>query len=66
MLENPNGARLVDEREAARMLACSVHMLRSLRLKKEPPYWYKIGRLVRYGIDDLERYLACNKVGGLR
>jgi hypothetical protein len=42
-----NPDRLLDEREAAQILCCSVALLRKMRLFATGPSYCKIGRLVR-------------------
>jgi hypothetical protein len=53
---------LYDEREAARMMSCSVALLRKWRLFGEGPAYCKIGRLVRYRQQDLGAFLDQNRV----
>ena len=62
----PNaGSKLLSEREAAQYLHCSVGFLRRGRLFRTGPAYVKIGALVRYRQDDLERYISVNRVGEL-
>jgi predicted DNA-binding transcriptional regulator AlpA len=53
---------LFDERAAARMIACSVALLRKWRLFDEGPSYVKIGRLVRYTQEDLDAFLDQHRV----
>jgi excisionase family DNA binding protein len=53
---------LVDEHEAARLLAISVKTLRRWRWAKREVPFVKIGRSVRYETPDLERYIAERKM----
>lgn len=53
---------LLDEREAAKVMSCSVALLRKFRLFGEGPAYVKIGRLVRYRQEDLEEFLDSHRV----
>jgi hypothetical protein len=53
---------LFDEREAARIISCSVGLLRKWRLEHEGPAYCKIGRLVRYRQEDLNAFFDSNRV----
>lgn len=55
-------SRLLDEKEAAELLGCSVAFLRRRRLFHTGPSFTKLGRLVRYPLEDLEAYVAANRV----
>ena len=55
--------RMVDEHEAARMLAMSVAMLRKWRWLKEGPRYRKIGRRVVYQIADIDAFIASLPAG---
>lgn len=55
---------LLDERQAAKSLGCSVGMMRKFRLLGCGPAFCKIGRLVRYRQADLEAFITANRVGG--
>jgi hypothetical protein len=56
-------ARLVyDSRTAAKLLGISVSILNSWRQTGEGPDYIKVGTLVRYHPDDLQRWLAANRV----
>ena len=58
-MNNPN---LLNEREAAGVIACSVALLRKWRLFEEGPAYCKIGRLVRYRQEDLNAFLESHRV----
>ncbi len=51
----------VDEDFAAAYLGCSVHKLQRDRRKGSAVPFIKIGRSVRYDIDDLDEYLSKQK-----
>jgi hypothetical protein len=52
----------VDERKAAEELALAVQTLRNWRhLRKGPPY-IRLGRSIRYRIDDLRKYMEENRI----
>lgn len=53
---------LCDEREAAKIISCSVALLRKWRLFREGPAYVKIGRLVRYRQEDLAAFLESHRV----
>jgi hypothetical protein len=53
---------MFDERAAAKMLGCSVALMRKWRLFGEGPAYCKIGRLVRYRHEDLDAFLAAHRV----
>lgn len=54
---------LLDEKEAAVVLKCSVAFLRRCRLFRTGPPFAKIGRLVRYRMQDLVGYIEASMVG---
>jgi hypothetical protein len=54
--------KLLDEKEAASLLNCSVAFLRRCRLFRTGPSFVKVGRLVRYQMEDLLAYIAMNRV----
>jgi excisionase family DNA binding protein len=58
-MENP----LLTERETAKLLNCSVAFLRRFRLIRQGPPFIKLGRLVRYRVQDLEAYITENTEG---
>ena len=51
---------LLDEKQAAEMLNCSVQLLRKWRALKAGPTLVQIGRCVRYRFDDVNSYIAAN------
>jgi hypothetical protein len=53
---------LYDEKQAAKMISCSVALLRKFRLFGEGPAYCKIGRLVRYRQEDLAAFLDQHRV----
>jgi hypothetical protein len=53
---------LFDERSAAKVLSCSVALLRKWRLVGEGPAYVKVGRLVRYRQADIDVFLNANLV----
>jgi hypothetical protein len=55
---------LLTEREAARILACSVSALRKWRREGRGPQATHIERLVRYDVRVIERFLANNRAQG--
>jgi hypothetical protein len=57
-----NNTTLLNEREAAGVIACSVALMRKWRLFREGPSYVKIGRLVRYRQDDLNAFLDSHRV----
>jgi hypothetical protein len=54
--------RLVDEDAAAAYLGRSVASMQRDRALKQGPRYVKIGRLVRYLVEDLEAYVRANVV----
>ncbi len=51
---------LLTERQAARILNCSVQLLRKWRGKNQGPRRVRLGRCVRYSPDDLRVFIAAN------
>jgi predicted DNA-binding transcriptional regulator AlpA len=60
---NIQTAQLMSEREVAQMLNCSAKTLRNDRSMGRGPKWVKIGRLVRYRIEDVLAYIDANPGG---
>ena len=56
----PDLPRLVDERQAARLLAVSVGLLRKWRRQSCGPAFTRCGRCVRYNVDAIQNFLAEN------
>lgn len=55
--------RLVDEREAASILSCKPQTMSVWRLRGTGPIFIKVGRLTRYRLSDLAKYIearACH------
>ena len=50
--------QLLKEQEAAKLLRISVQLLRKWRAQGEGPKHIKLGKCVRYSLDDIERYIA--------
>ena len=53
---------LLNEKQTAQYLCCSVAALRKWRLLGKGPTYCKIGRLVRYADADLAEYLEAKRV----
>jgi hypothetical protein len=52
--------RMLDERQTARLLACSVAALRRWRREQRGPEFVRFERCIRYDLRAIERYLAEN------
>ncbi len=60
-----NALNVLNEREAAAVVGCSVALLRKWRLFGEGPTYIKLGRrLVRYRPEDLTAFLDAHMVTG--
>ena len=65
---DPPVRRLLTEKEAAVYLTVSVAFLRQSRMRNPPPkstpgpVFYKFRKLVRYAIEDLDRWLAEHRI----
>ncbi len=63
---NPTNAvvddALVSEREAAKILGCTVSCLRAWRTRRIGVPHYRVGRLCRYRVSDLQEYLTQHRV----
>jgi hypothetical protein len=57
-----NNLNVLNEREAAALVGCSVALMRKWRLFDEGPAYCKIGRLVRYRLEDLTVFLDQHRV----
>jgi hypothetical protein len=57
---------LQTEEQVAKQLNVSVASLRRWRLVNRGPQFIKVGSLVRYRLDDIERWLADLPTGGER
>ena len=53
---------LIDEKEAATWLGCTVSAMRKWRLLGKGPAFCRIGRLVRYSEADLTAFTDANRV----
>lgn len=53
---------MLDEKEAAEMLGCSVALLRKWRLFGAGPAYVKLGRLVRYSATDIAAFIDRHRV----
>jgi hypothetical protein len=53
---------MLNEKDAAKYLGCSVGLLRKWRLLGEGPAFCKLGRLVRYSEADLTAFVQANRV----
>ncbi|HLM99282.1 MAG TPA: helix-turn-helix domain-containing protein [Bryobacteraceae bacterium] len=54
--------RLIDEKEAAEILGCTVSAMRKWRFLGKGPAYCRVGRLVRYSGADLAAFLDANRV----
>jgi hypothetical protein len=54
--------KLFNEVQSAKMLGCSVALMRKWRLFSDGPSYVKIGRLVRYRLEDLNTFLDSHRV----
>jgi hypothetical protein len=57
-MERPTLPQMVDEREAARMLAVSVAALRRWRRERRGPRFTRLERCVRYDLRAIEQFLV--------
>ena len=53
---------LLNETQAAEILAVKVPTLRVWRWKRQGPKWHKIGRLCRYSRADLDAYINAARI----
>ena len=53
---------LVLERKAAELLGCSVYTLRAWRTRKTGLPWVRVGRLVRYELSAIRKFIESGKV----
>ena len=53
---------LMNEREAAKRLACKVSTLRKWRFLEKGPVYIQVGRLIRYSEADLIAFMDANRV----
>jgi hypothetical protein len=57
-----NGRQLFTEKEVASILACSLKALQAWRMQRRGPCYHKVGRIVRYSSDDIQKYLAESRI----
>lgn len=57
-----NQPRAVNEKEASQMIGVAVQTLRNWRHQRKGPVYIKMGRLVRYEIDDLADFIRSRKI----
>jgi predicted DNA-binding transcriptional regulator AlpA len=50
--------QLLDEKQVAQLLSCSVQLLRKWRATSEGPKHIKMGRCVRYALDDVRSFVT--------
>ncbi|MFZ7127805.1 MAG: helix-turn-helix transcriptional regulator [Desulfobacterales bacterium] len=53
---------VIDEKKAADFLGWSVQTLRNRRTKREAPAYLKLGRSVRYRLEDLEDFVNQSRI----
>lgn len=53
--------RLINERQAAHMLGCSIFKMQRDRRIGSPIPYIKLGRAIRYNIDDIEAYIKAHQ-----
>lgn len=54
--------RWIDEKEVSKITGIAVQTLRNWRFQQKGPPYCKLGRMVRYGFDDLNRFMEENKI----
>ena len=57
-----NEKRIVGEKKAAVAMGLAVQTLRNMRHQRRGPAYLKIGRSVRYDLQDIEAYLQKRKI----
>jgi len=57
-----NDSHLLNERQAAEGMGCSVALMRKWRLCGDGPAYVKLGRLVRYRQPDIDAFLEAHRV----
>ena len=62
-MTEPNvlACQLLNEQQAAKVMGCSVALLRKLRSVGGGPTIVKLGRLVRYPLEDLRDFIKAKK-----
>jgi hypothetical protein len=53
---------MVNDREAAKFLGNKVQTLRNWRCQRRGPAYIKLGRSVRYRIEDLQEYILRSRI----
>jgi hypothetical protein len=53
---------IIDEKKAAEFLGLAVQTLRNRRHKRLPPAYVKLGRSVRYQMDDLKDFVNKSRI----
>ena len=53
---------VITEKEVSKLLSISLQSLRNWRCQRKGPPYIKIGRSVRYPIEDLRKYLESRKI----
>lgn len=57
-----NIMKLIDEKQAAEILGCTVSAMRKWRTLGKGPAYCRVGRLVRYSEADLSAFMEANRV----
>ena len=55
-------AMWVDEREVSKIMGVAIQTLRNWRFKQIGPVYSKVGRAVRYRVDDVIRFMEERRV----
>lgn len=55
--------QLMNEKESAKFLHVSRDFMRTSRMRGTGPAYSKIGKCVRYRLDELEAYVTANQIG---
>lgn len=58
----PNAYRTLREKQAAEYLGMSVKTLQAWRFYSKGPKYLKIGRAVRYQVEDLDQFLKASTI----
>ena len=61
-----NDRRLLTEQEISRLYSVSLAYLRKKRLASDGPPYLKIGRMVRYHLQDVEEFFNSHLVSNLK
>jgi len=64
MLINQNQQNMLNEKQVAIIIGLTVHSLRAWRLNGRGPRYCKIGRAVRYRIEDVQRFIESRLING--